>query len=202
MERHLLFSQKDQKSNIQKLLLLKRQLKMSKLSKMIIQANLEILVRAKKVEDLTLFTGLKMFRALILGTQLDVSMVSLYKYKSNQIMIQENLLGKIAGMQYIQKKIKKDNLEFLQSVKIFLPNNLGVSLTIKTTEMNQKQQIYFFLRTFKKKEFLSMILGCHVLAKKLNSFLKKQDSHISQESLMLCLKELRNLQGHKKIKFR
>ena len=175
---------------------------MSKLSKMIIQANLEILVRAKKVEDLTLFTGLKMFRALILGTQLDVSMVSLYKYKSNQIMIQENLLGKIAEMQYIQKKIKIDNLEFLQSVKIFLPNNLGVSLTIKTTEMNQKQQIYFFLRTFKKKEFLSMILGCYVLAMKLNSFLKKQDSHISQESLMLCLIELRNLQGHKKIKFR
>ena len=130
---------------------------MSKQSKMIIQANLEILVRAKKVEDLTLFTVLKMFRVLILGTQLDVSMVSLYKYKSNQIMIQENLLGKIAGMQYIQKKIKKDNLEFLQSVKIFLPNNLGVSLTIKTTEMNQKQQIYFFLRTFKKKEFIDIL---------------------------------------------
>ena len=198
---HLLFIQKDQKSNIQKLLQLKRQLKMSKLSKMTIQVSLVILDRAKKAEVLILSTVLKMFRVLILGMQLDVSMVSLHKNKLNQIMIQESLSSKIAEMQYIQNKIEIDNLGFLQFVKIFLKNNLRVSLTIKTMGMSQKLQIYSFLQTFRKKEFLSMILGNCVLAMKLNSFLEKQVFHISWVSSMLCLIELKNLQVHKKIKF-
>jgi hypothetical protein len=45
------------------------------------------LVRAKKVEVLSLFMVLKMFRDLILGMQLDVFMANLHKNKFNQIMI-------------------------------------------------------------------------------------------------------------------
>lgn len=201
MELLLLFIRKDQKNSIQKLLLSKRQLKMSKLSKMTIQVNLVILVRAKKVEVLSLFMVLKMFRDLILGMQLDVFMANLHKNKFNQITIQESLSGKIAEMQYIQKKIEIDRLGCQLFVKIFLQNNLRVSLTIRTMEMSQKLQIYFFHQTFRKKEFLRMILGNYVLAMKSNSFLRKQDSHISWVSLMLCLIELKNLQGHKKIKY-
>jgi len=43
--------------------------------------------RAKKAEVLILSTVLKMFRVLILGMQLDVSMESLKKIKLTQIMI-------------------------------------------------------------------------------------------------------------------
>lgn len=201
MELPLLFIRKGYKNSIQKLLLLKRTLKMPKLFKMTIQVSLVILVRVKKVEVLTLFTVLKMFRAMILGTQLGVSMANQHKNKLIQIMIQESLSGKIAGMQFIQKKTEIDHLGYRQCAKIFLQNNSGVQLIIKIMEMNQKLQIYFFLKTFRKKEFLSKILGNYVHAMKLNFFFKKQDFHTSWVSSMLCLIELKSLRVHKKIKF-
>ena len=124
--------------------LLKKPQKISRLLIKIFQDNRKIQVKVNKIVGKNSYMELKIFKALILGMQLDAFMESPPCGKSNPIPIQAVQQNKIVVTQFINLKTLIVHLVYLQFVVIFLRKASNQQQTTKTTETSQKQLTFCF----------------------------------------------------------
>ena len=160
----------------------KKPQKISRLLIKIFQDNQKIQVKVNKIVGKNSYMELKIFKALILGMQLDAFMESPPCGKSNPIPIQAVQQNKIVVTQFINLKTLIVHLVYLQFVVIFLRKASNQQQTTKTTETSQKQLTFCFHPITTNQVSMKMTSVVPGDVTKFVYFFQKQDLNSNQVS--------------------